>query len=74
VSAYTRFTLWLGLIRGSVIFELIKGEMAYVRDLENIETVSPLFRETERAVDTSSVDVRAPTTQRRTSHHSPKAT
>ena len=25
--------------RQSVIFELIKGEMAYVRDLENIETV-----------------------------------
>ena len=23
----------------SIIFELIKGEMAYVRDLENIETV-----------------------------------
>lgn len=24
---------------GSTIFELIKGEMAYVRDLENIESV-----------------------------------
>jgi hypothetical protein len=24
-----------------IIFELIKGEMAYVRDLENIETVGP---------------------------------
>jgi hypothetical protein len=27
----------------SVIFELIKGEMAYVRDLENIETVCKHF-------------------------------
>lgn len=26
--------------RQSVIFELIKGEMTYVRDLENIEAVS----------------------------------
>ena len=24
----------------SIIFELIKGEMQYVRDLENIDTVS----------------------------------
>ncbi len=29
--------------RQSVIFELIKGEMAYVRDLQNIETVGGLF-------------------------------
>lgn len=27
----------------SVIFELIKGEMAYVRDLENIETVREYY-------------------------------
>lgn len=26
----------------SIIFELIKGEMAYVKDLENIEIVRPL--------------------------------
>ena len=26
--------------RQNIIFELIKGEMAYVKDLENIETVS----------------------------------
>lgn len=29
--------------RQSIIFELIKGEMAYVKDLENIEIVSCLF-------------------------------
>lgn len=28
----------------SIIFELIKGEMAYVKDLENIETVCCLFQ------------------------------
>jgi hypothetical protein len=30
------------MIAFRIIFELIKGEMAYVRDLENIEMVSPL--------------------------------
>jgi len=29
------------LFLDSVIFELIKGEMAYVKDLENIEYVRP---------------------------------
>ena len=54
----------------SVIFELIKGEMAYVRDLENIETVcdhSSLFDSYSKP---DFVDVCSTATERRATNNS----
>ncbi len=40
---YVRHLFWGANRCFRIIFELIKGEMAYVRDLENIETVCFLY-------------------------------
>lgn len=47
-----------------IMFELIKGEMAYVRDLENIETVSPLNYSSTLTSAHSLVDVHSSSPQR----------
>lgn len=54
----------------SVIFELIKGEMAYVRDLENIETVSNHFFFLKIVLKPHFADVCSTASQRRPTNNS----
>jgi len=57
-----------------VIFELIKGEMAYVRDLENTETVCRPKKKLNQIFTSPPfpTDVHPPPSQRRTPHHTPR--